>query len=230
MFGRGQSTTGRKRVDAFSTRLYRAPSQAEKSDPNSDNIFSWVHKEFKTTDIKASKHRLLCKLDDMSHGKKRVVNKQDPSIRCLLARTIRSVSCHNFLDSQRVDSFKRSSTDQHVHSGKTTTNSPSSHKISHGKSVRNSGTMFCSFLEPMRNGRMSSPLRAINPLFGEHANPQSISITSPLSLGHSVPLTNGSTHFTTQSVGISLDRSPEINKEREKQPMDYTDLEGNISI
>ena len=82
----------------------------------------------------------------------------------------------------------------------------------------------------MRNGRLSSPLRAINPLFGEHANPQSISITSPLSLGHSVPLTNGSTHFTTQSVGISLDRSPEINKEREKQPMDYTDLEGKISI
>ncbi len=34
-----------------------------------------------------------------------------------LARTIRSVSCHNFLDNQRYDSVKRSLTDQQVNSG-----------------------------------------------------------------------------------------------------------------
>ncbi len=58
-----------KRKDSFfSVRLYVVPKNGEKNDATTDNIFSWVHKEFKTNDINANKHRLLCKLDDMSHG------------------------------------------------------------------------------------------------------------------------------------------------------------------
>ena len=53
----------------FSLRLYEIPKNGDKNNQITDNIFSWVHKEFKTNDINASKHRLLCKLDDMSHGK-----------------------------------------------------------------------------------------------------------------------------------------------------------------
>ena len=47
------------------------PSGGAKTKPAQENIFSWVHKEFKENDINASKHRLLCKLDDMSHGRSR---------------------------------------------------------------------------------------------------------------------------------------------------------------
>lgn len=47
-------------------RLFQLPGSEKKT--NSDNIFSWVHKEFKENDINATKHRLLCKLDDMSNG------------------------------------------------------------------------------------------------------------------------------------------------------------------
>ena len=86
------------------------------------------------------------------------------------------------------------------------------------------------FLEPIRNGRLSSPLRNITPLFSEHGNPQSISITSPLPLGHSMPPSNANTDFTTHSLGIALERSPDLSKECGKQPMDYTDLEGNASF
>jgi hypothetical protein len=49
--------------------LYEIPKSGQENDPTKDNIFSWVHQEFKTNDINASKHRLLCKLDDMSNGK-----------------------------------------------------------------------------------------------------------------------------------------------------------------
>ncbi len=51
----------------FSFRLFQVPGK--KTNTTSDNIISWVHKEFKENDINATKHRLLCKLDDMSHGK-----------------------------------------------------------------------------------------------------------------------------------------------------------------
>ncbi|CAF1049803.1 unnamed protein product [Adineta steineri] len=80
--------------------LYQMPENGNKTNPKSDNIFSWVHKEFKENDINATKHRLLCKLDDMSH-----------------ARTIRSISCHTFAGNQRSDSVKRSSTEQQVNQG-----------------------------------------------------------------------------------------------------------------
>ncbi|CAF4842092.1 unnamed protein product [Rotaria sp. Silwood1] len=80
--------------------LFQVPGGENKNNSTSDNIFSWVHKEFKENDINATKHRLLCKLDDMAH-----------------ARTIRSVSCHNFIPNQTLDNFKRSSTEQQVHPG-----------------------------------------------------------------------------------------------------------------
>jgi hypothetical protein len=49
-------------------RLFQVPGGGNKNSLASDNIFSWVHKEFKENEINANKHRLLCKLDDMSHG------------------------------------------------------------------------------------------------------------------------------------------------------------------
>ena len=51
----------------FFFRLFQLPGGNPKKSSN-ENIFSWVHKEFKENDINANKHRLLCKLDDMSHG------------------------------------------------------------------------------------------------------------------------------------------------------------------
>ncbi len=50
-------------------RLFQVTGNGKKNNSTSENIFSWVHKEFKENDINATKHRLLCKLDDMSHGK-----------------------------------------------------------------------------------------------------------------------------------------------------------------
>ncbi len=50
-------------------RLFQLPGNGNKKNSTSENIYSWVHKEFKENDINATKHRLLCKLDDMSHGK-----------------------------------------------------------------------------------------------------------------------------------------------------------------
>ncbi len=62
----------KKKTFFFFERLYEVPKNGHKADPTNDNIFSWVHKEFKTNDINANKHRLLCKLDDMSHGKNKI--------------------------------------------------------------------------------------------------------------------------------------------------------------
>ena len=101
----------------FSIRLFEVPKTGHKSEQTTDNIFSWVHKEFKTNDINASKHRLLCKLDDMSHGKKRHFHRNNYFLLFNSARTIRSVSCHNFADNQKFDSVKRSLTEQQVRSG-----------------------------------------------------------------------------------------------------------------
>lgn len=55
----------------YMSRLFQAPNQTLQKDQSSENIYSWVHKEFQSNDINASKHRLLCKLDDMSNGKHR---------------------------------------------------------------------------------------------------------------------------------------------------------------
>lgn len=85
-----------EQLEADDAWLFQIPGGNPKKSSN-ENIFSWVHKEFKENDINANKHRLLCKLDDMSH-----------------ARTIRSISCHSFPANQRSDSVKRSSTEQQV--------------------------------------------------------------------------------------------------------------------
>jgi hypothetical protein len=61
-------TKQKKRILLFFLRLFQVPGSGNKPNLKSENIFSWVHKEFKENDINATKHRLLCKLDDMSHG------------------------------------------------------------------------------------------------------------------------------------------------------------------
>ncbi|CAF4495761.1 unnamed protein product [Rotaria socialis] len=132
--------------------LYEVPNHGHKTDPVTDNIFSWVHKEFKTNDIKASKHLLLCKLDDMSN-----------------ARAIRSVSCHNFVPNRKSDNVKRSLTEQEVNS------------------------------EPVRNGHV----RSISPFHP------------------SIVITNSHENSTVSTMMRSRDTS----KEREREPLDYTDLE-----
>ncbi|CAF3934278.1 unnamed protein product, partial [Rotaria magnacalcarata] len=154
--------------------LYEVPNHGHKTDPVTDNIFSWVHKEFKTNDIKASKHLLLCKLDDMSN-----------------ARAIRSVSCHNFVPNRKVDNVKRSLTEQEVNS------------------------------EPVRNGRLSSPLRAMNPSLNGNGHVRSI---SPVNLSPFHP-SIGITSSHENSTVSTMMRSRDTSKEREREPMDYTDLE-----
>ncbi|UJR36248.1 hypothetical protein I4U23_028980 [Adineta vaga] len=151
--------------------LFEVPKHEQKDEQTTDNIFSWVHKEFKANDINASKHRLLCKLDDMSN-----------------ARTIRSVSCHNFADNQRFEHVKKHSTEQQVNT------------------------------ETVKNGRLSSPLRAlpanIRPTISANLSPLQSTII-PL---HTVENNN---HIGTDRV-----KSRDVSREREKEPpMDYTDLE-----
>ena len=99
-------------------RLFQMPGGGNKNKSAVDNIYSWVHKEFKENDIHAHKHRLLCKLDDMSHGTDGSTSIPDTLCWCFyLARTVRSISCHSFPANQRSDSVKRSSTEQQVNPG-----------------------------------------------------------------------------------------------------------------
>lgn len=144
--------------------LFQLPGSEKKI--NSNNIFSWVHKEFKENDINATKHRLLCKLDDMSN-----------------ARTIRSVSCHNFAGNQRSDSVKRSSTEQQVH-----------------QELLSS------------NGRLTSPIRSVTPVYN-----RTNSDTRPTSPAGTSPLRH--------TVAIGGIRSRDGSRDREREPLDYTDLE-----
>jgi hypothetical protein len=67
MLGNQQKKKNYSILLIFSCRLFQV--SGNKTTPTADNIYSWVHKEFKENDINATKHRLLCKLDDMSHGK-----------------------------------------------------------------------------------------------------------------------------------------------------------------
>lgn len=79
--------------------------------------------------------------------------------------------------------------------------------------------MFC-FVEPVKNGRLSSPLRVPTNLFNEHGNHRA---TSPATLSPS-PLRPMIT--TTNINGTTIEQSREVSREREKGPFDYTDLEG----
>ncbi|CAF5089859.1 unnamed protein product [Rotaria sp. Silwood1] len=163
--------------------LYEIPKTKHKNDSTTDNIFSWVHKEFKSNDIQASKHRLLCKLDDMSN-----------------ARTIRSLSCHNFVDNQRTDNVKRSLTEQQVNS------------------------------EPVKSGRLNSPLRAISPLLKENVHTRSISPVHLSPRRANIIITHANEKNPNHTTGTTRIRSRDTSREPEREPLDYTDLEGNSII
>lgn len=79
-------------------------------------------------------------------------------------------------------------------------------------------------IEPLRAGRLSSPLRATIPLFPDQSNLPSTLLNSPVSLTHSMPTSNGSINYSTSSssdVGLERSRS----KEQDKSAMDFTDIE-----
>ncbi|CAF3532379.1 unnamed protein product [Rotaria sordida] len=206
--------------------LFEVPKTEHKNDPITDNIFSWVHKEFKTNDIQASKHRLLCKLDDMSH-----------------ARTIRSLSCHNFVDNQKIDNVKRSLTEQQVNSDTIIKNDNNvlfnrfidelnddkhfyncfndsflfqtiideHHLIERYSSLNSLDCDIIISYKPVKSGRSKSPLHTKSPLFKENINTRSISPA------------NG--NYTNHSTGTTTIRSRDTSREPERVPLDYTDVE-----
>jgi hypothetical protein len=67
---------------------------------------------------------------------------------------------------------------------------------------------------------MTSPLRTITPSFNGNGNTRPTSPASSSPLRHTVAITNTS--------GTNI-RSRDGSREREKEPLDYTDLEGNYS-
>lgn len=69
-------------------------------------------------------------------------------------------------------------------------------------------------IEPLRSGRLSSPLRGTTPRF--HGD-NHLQITSPVSLAHSVPITNPISPLST---------ARDLSKDYEKASMDFTDVEG----
>ncbi|CAF1234823.1 unnamed protein product [Rotaria sordida] len=267
------------------TWLFQIPGGGNKNNLTSENIFSWVHKEFKENDINATKHRLLCKLDDMSH-----------------ARTIRSLSCHNFAANQTSDGVKRSSTEQQVNPGininenkfilhpqislsdllenalylteiftlsskklqlstisldsiekdhdqfdlflydslndessdddneqfyDCSNDTPLIQTITNERQLIEQLTRRYSSLDSLDNydntlsrskpvtnvGRMTSPLRTSTPIFNTSGNTRPTSPISSSPLRHTITITNNTV------------RSREVSKEREREPLDYTDLE-----
>lgn len=169
----------------------------------------------------------------------------------LLARTIRSVSCHNFLDSQRSDSSTRSPTDQQIRSGtvKNLWIKKILEQILDFYLILNrskidfwcehewfcSLSMLCLFdpsdwsyhfiLDPVKNGRLSSPLRPLVPSFNEHGHPRLTSpLRSPTSRASAPTITTNGNHLSNGTVN-GLPRSREVSRER----LDYTDLQGNFN-
>lgn len=63
------------------------------------------------------------------------------------------------------------------------------------------------------NARMTSPIRSMTPVFNGNTRPTSPDSSSPLR--HTIAGTNPNL------------RSRDASRERERQPLDYTDLEGN---
>lgn len=77
-------------------------------------------------------------------------------------------------------------------------------------------------IEPISNmGRMTSPLRTATPLFNGNGNTRPTSPASSSPLRQTVNLTNSSANYPNNTV-----RSREASRERERQPLDFTDLEG----
>jgi hypothetical protein len=68
---------------------------------------------------------------------------------------------------------------------------------------------------------MTSPLRSSTPLLNGigHTRPTSPVSSSPLR--HTVAITSGGNTYSTSNV-----RSRDVSREREREPLDYTDLEG----
>ena len=78
--------------------------------------------------------------------------------------------------------------------------------------------LYFSFIEPVGNGRMISPLRSATPLLNGNGNTRPTSPISSSPLRHTMAATSGTI------------RSREGSREREREPLDYTDLEGKNSI
>jgi hypothetical protein len=70
---------------------------------------------------------------------------------------------------------------------------------------------------------LSSPLRTKTPLFNENCNTRP---TSPLR--HTIAATSTNENYTNHKTVTVGARSREVSRERERQPLDYTDLEGNF--
>jgi hypothetical protein len=84
--------------------------------------------------------------------------------------------------------------------------------------------VFLCNIEPVKNGRLSSPLRTITPLYNENGNTRS---TSSANLS---PLRSTMTNINlseNNNVVTSIVKSTEGEKE---PPLDYTDLEGKIKF
>jgi hypothetical protein len=81
-------------------------------------------------------------------------------------------------------------------------------------------------IEPVKNGRLSSPLRTITPLFNEHGNTRSASPANLSTLRPIITTTKPNGNYTNNSAVTAIERTREVSREREKGPLDYTDLEG----
>jgi hypothetical protein len=81
-------------------------------------------------------------------------------------------------------------------------------------------------IEPIKNGRLSSPLRLTTPLVNENGHIRSKSPTYSSSLRPTITTTNTNGNYTNNSAVTAIERSRDVSREREKGPLDYTDLEG----
>ncbi len=79
---------------------------------------------------------------------------------------------------------------------------------------------FMAFIEPVNNCRITSPIRSSTPLFNGNGNTRPTSPASSSPLRHTIAGANPS---------VNNLRSREGSREREREPLDYTDLEGNHS-
>ncbi|CAF5018992.1 unnamed protein product, partial [Rotaria socialis] len=69
--------------------------------------------------------------------------------------------------------------------------------------------------------RMSSPSRTVTPLFNGSGNTRPTSPAGSSPLRHTVAITNSSANYPNTTV-----RSRDVSREREREPLDFTDLEG----
>jgi hypothetical protein len=77
-------------------------------------------------------------------------------------------------------------------------------------------------IEPIIHGRLTSPLRSSTPQFNGNGNTRPTSPASSSPLRHTIAATSASVNHSNNNI-----RSREVSRERERGPLDYTDLEGN---